>query len=201
MRNSKPLFLINDQQAKIFELYVFGKDSVRSNDHIHLTFFQIFDCLLLLCRGPESAQQFHTYRKFLHPLHKGIINLLRKNRCRCKISYLSALLYFLKCGTQRHFCFAVSHIPADKPVHNPGTLHITFGILNSTELILCLFIWKHFFKFSLPYSIRTTDISFLFLTHCIKLYQFFCNIFNCPTNLALCFIPLLSTKFVQLRSL
>ena len=201
MRNSKPLFLINDQQAKIFKLYIFGKNSVRSNDHIYLTFFQIFDCLLLLCRSPESAQQFHTHRKFLHPLDKGIINLLCKDCGRCKISYLSALLHFLKRSTQSHFCFAIAHISTDKPVHNLSAFHITFGILNGTELILSFFIWKHLFKFLLPYSIRTTDISFLFLTNRIKLYQLLRNILNCTSNLALCFIPLLSAKFIQFRSL
>ena len=199
MCNPETLFLINDQKSQIFKLHIFGKDSVSSDDHIHLTLFQIFDGFFLLCRSPETAEQFHAHRKLFHSLDKSIINLLRQNRCRRQIRHLSALLHFLESRTQGNFCFPIADISADQTVHDLRALHIPLGIFNGAELILCLLIRKHFLKLSLPYRIRTTDIAFFFLTHRIKFHQFFCDIFYRTTDFAFGLIPFLSAKFIQLR--
>ena len=172
-----------------------------SDDHIYLPFFQIFYGLFLLSRSSKSAQQFHTYRKLLHSLDKGIVYLLGKDRSRSKISHLSALLHFFKRSAQSYLRFAITYITADQSIHDLCALHIPLCILDRTELILCFFIWKHLLEFSLPYCIRATDIAFLLLTHCIKLHQLSGNIFNCTADFTLCFIPLLSAKLIQLRNL
>ena len=77
------LLLIYDQKTQIFKFHILGQDPVGSDHHIHLSFFQIFNCLFLLGRRAETAEQLHTYRKFLHSLDKSIINLLSQNGGRC----------------------------------------------------------------------------------------------------------------------
>ena len=68
MCHSKALFLIYDKQPQIFELYIFRKQPVRTDDNIHLAFSQIFDGTFLFRRTPETAQQIHANRKVFHAL-------------------------------------------------------------------------------------------------------------------------------------
>ena len=124
--------------------------------------------------------------------------LLGKNGSRHQINYLAAFLNCLKRSSQSNFCLPVTNVTTHKAVHDFGTFHILLGILNGCQLILCLLIRKHFFKFLLPDRIRATDIALFFLAHCIKLHQLFCDIFYRTFNTALCLVPLLSAKFVQL---
>ena len=191
MGYAETLLLIYDQQSQILKLHVLRQDPVGSDDHIHLTFFQILDGLFLLGRSAETAEKFHTYRKFLHPLGKCIINLLRQNGSRGKICHLSALLHSFKCSTQSYFRFSVSHISADQTVHDLRTLHIPLGILDGTELILCFLIREHFLELLLPYRIRSADIS-LFLLPCgIKFHQVLRNILYRSPDFAFGLVPFL----------
>ena len=171
------------------------------SDHdIHLTFFQILNRFFLLGRSPKTAQQIHTHGKFLHSLDKCIIMLLGQNGRRNQVHDLAALLNFLERRPQSDFRFPVAYISAHQSIHNLRAFHITLGILNGSKLILCLLIGKHFLKLLLPYRIRSADIAFLFLTGCVKLHQFLCDILYCTSDLCFGTIPFLSAQFVQLRN-
>ena len=197
--DAEALFLVNDQKPQILIFHIFGQYPVRADHHIHLSFFQIFNGLFLLGRGAEPAQQVHSHGKFLHPLDKGVIDLLGQYGGRHQIHHLPALLYLLKGGAERHLRLAVSHVAAHKAVHDLGALHIPLGIFYGGELVLCLLIGEHFLEFLLPYRIRAADIAFFFLAHGVKLHQFPGDIAHRSLYSCLCFFPFLPAQLIQLR--
>ena len=172
---------------------------MRSDNYVNLSFFQICNGFLLLGRCTKTAQKIHSHRKLIHSLYKGIIDLLCKNGSRYQIDDLTALLNGFKRRTKGNLCLTIAYVPAYKTIHDLGALHIFLGILNCSKLILCFLIRKHLLKLPLPYRIRSTDISFFFLTDRIKLHQFLRDILNSTTNSGFCFFPFLTTKPIQLR--
>jgi len=172
---------------------------VCSYNYVNLSFFEITDRLLLLRRCTETAQKIHTYRKLIHTLYKGVIDLLCKNGSRYQVNDLPALLHGFKRRTKRNLCLAISNVSAHKTIHDLGTFHIFLGVLNRSKLIFSFLIREHFFKLSLPYSIRTAYIPFFFLADRIKFHQFFRDILDCTFHSGFCLFPFLTAKTVQLR--
>ena len=86
-------------------------DSVCSYNYVNLSFFEITDRLLLLRRCTETAQKIHTYRKLIHTLYKGVIDLLCKNGSRYQVNDLPALLHGFKRRTKRNLCLAYPTSP------------------------------------------------------------------------------------------
>ena len=84
-----------------------------TNDNIHQPLAQILQCSLLSGRGAEPGKHIYPHRKILHSLYKGIVMLLRQYGGRHQIHHLLVVLNRLKSSSQRNFCFAIPHIPAD----------------------------------------------------------------------------------------
>ena len=85
--------------------------------------------------------------------------LLCKNCRRHKVSNLFSFLYSLKCRTYGNFSFSVSDIATYKSVHDSCAFHIRLSISYGIKLVISLLIWEHFFKFFLPYSVRSKCIT------------------------------------------
>ena len=153
-------------------------------DHnIHHALFQVCDGLPLLCCRPETGQHVDSHREILHPLYKGIVMLLRKNRCRDKINHLFSLLYCLKRRTDGNFRLPVANIPTNQAVHDLRALHVLFRRINGKQLILRLLKGKHLFKFPLPDRILSARITVFLLTRRIKLHQILRHLAGCFPDL------------------
>ena len=201
MSHTETLLLINDQKTQILEFHILGKNSVGTDHNVNLAFSDSLDGLFLLGGSTETTEEIYLHRKLLHTLYKGIVMLLGKNSSRYKINNLTALLHSLKSCSQGNLCFSVANIAAHKAVHDLCAFHIPLGVLDRCQLILCLLVREHFLKFSLPYSIRATDVALFFLADSVKLHQLFCNIFDSSFDTALGLVPLLPAQLVQLRCL
>ena len=170
---------------------------MRTDHNIHKSLFQVLHSLLLFCTCSEPTKQVHSHRKILHPLHKGIIVLLRQNRGRNQINDLLSLLHRLEGSSDGNFRLAVSHITADQAIHNLAALHILLSSRNCSKLILRLLKGKHFLKFLLPDCVLSVLETIFLLTDGIKLHQILCHLSCCLPDLTLGFIPFLGSKFVQ----
>ncbi len=73
----------------------------------------------------------------------------------------SLSLYSLKCRTYGNFGFSVSDISTYKSVHDSCAFHIRLSISYGIKLVISLLIREHFFKFPLPYSVRSKCITIL----------------------------------------
>ena len=127
--------------------------------------------------------------------------LLRQNRSRHQIYHLLALLNGLKCSTNGHLCLAVTYVTANQAVHNFGAFHILFGCFDSTDLVRCLLIRKHFLKLSLPNGIRPILKTCGLLPVCIEFHQIPGYTLYCGTHFLLGFGPFLCAQLTELRYL
>ncbi len=98
---------------------ILRKDAVRSDHDVHLPFFSDPSSrFFLLARRAETRQHIDPHREILHPLHKGIVMLLRQNCGRHQIHNLLTLLNRLKGRPESDLGLAVAHIAADQSVHD-----------------------------------------------------------------------------------
>ena len=176
MTDTKTLFLVNDQQSQILADHIFGKNTMGPDHNIHRSFSQTFNRCLLLLWCPETTEQFHIDWEILHTLCKCIVMLLCQNGGRHQINNLFILLHRFKRRTDCHLSLSKADIAADQTIHNLLALHICFCRFNGKPLVVGLLIWKHFFKFPLPYGIRSVFKTFLVLTYRIQFYQFLCDL-------------------------
>ena len=58
---------------------------------------------------------------------------------------------------------------------------------------------KHLLKLALPYRIRPILIAFALLSGGVQLHQLFGYLFDGPSYLCLCLIPLCAAQFIELR--
>ena len=150
MGDAKPLFLIYNQQTELLKCHILGQQPMCSDHDIHLAGFQISNRLPNLLRCTETTQQPDLDRKFLHTFFKCIIMLLCKDRSRHKISNLSAIVYCLKCRTDRNLGLTKAHITTDQTVHNLAALHVCLCLCDRFLLVIRFLIREHFLKFLLP---------------------------------------------------
>ena len=106
-----------------------------------------------------------------------------------------------ECRTYGNFSFSVSDIATYKSVHDSCAFHIRLSISYGIKLVISLLIWEHFFKFFLPYSVRSKCITLLVLSYWIKFHKILCYLLNSSVNLCFGLIPLDTSKFIQLRLL
>src|SRR5262249_29495246 len=79
MKNTEPLFLINDDQAEVFEYEVPGNETVGANDDIHTALAQQLQHLLLFGRRTKTAEHFDPHRIIEHALPEYFEMLLSEN--------------------------------------------------------------------------------------------------------------------------
>ncbi len=113
--------------------------------------------------------------------------------------HLLALLHRLKRCSDGNLRLAITHIPADEPVHNLLALHVPLRGLNRKRLIFRLLKWKQLLELPLPYRIRPVYETFRLLPDRIKLHQLFGNLIDCASDTALRFFPFLPVQTVNLR--
>ena len=198
MGNPEPLLLIYDQKPQVLKLHILGKDPVGADDNIHHALAQVLKGPFLPGRSTEPGQHVDPHREILHPLDKRIIMLLGQNRGGHQVNHLLAVLDRLKGCPQRHLGLAVSHIAADKPVHNPSALHIRLHRVNGIQLVVRLIVREQFLKLPLPHRVMAVLESGLFLSGSIKLNQVLGNLLDRPFYPGLGLAPLRTSQLVKL---
>ena len=139
-------------------------------DHdIHQTFFEILDHLFLLRRRPKPRHLLNPDRIILHPLHKGIVVLLRQNRRRHQKNNLLAVLHRLKCRADCNLGFAIANVPADQAIHDFVALHV---------------------------PLLRKSVAFPVLARRIQLHQILCDLIHCRPDTGLGLVPLLRSELV-----
>ena len=85
--------------------------------------------------------------------------LLGKNRRRTEKGSLPAVKNTFHHGAESDFCFSEADIPAQKPVHGNGGFHVLFDFKGTAQLIVGFRIREVFFKFTLPFAVRSERIT------------------------------------------
>ncbi|MNZ61357.1 hypothetical protein D3C78_794500 [compost metagenome] len=127
--------------------------------------------------------------------------LLCKDRCRHKHGNLLAFNCRFKGGSNRNFCFTVSNIPAQETVHRTSLFHILLDFFDCPNLVPCLFIRKHIFKFLLLRRILLKGVARRCLPLSIQLDQIIRDILYRRTDFIFHTSPFITAELVYFRLL
>jgi len=150
VRHAKALLLVDDQQAQILESHISRKQTVCTDDNVHLAGCQSFDDGMLFRIAPESREHLDDHRVGAQSASKGGIVLLRENGGGHEHRDLLAIHDGFEGGAQGDFGLAIAHIADQQPVHGTWLLHIRLDVLHGAELVIRLHIWKGGFHLVLP---------------------------------------------------
>ena len=136
----EPLFLVDDDQSEVPELYVLLEEPVRPDDHIYGAGRKVLQESLVVLRALESREHPDPGGKGREALGKVIIVLLGQQGGRYEHGDLAIIFDRLEGHSHRDLCFTVSHISAHQPVHGLGGLHVTLDVVDGAELVRRLLI-------------------------------------------------------------
>ena len=106
------------------KLDVFGEQAVRADKDVHLARRYFFDNGLLFLPSSKARNHFDVDGKLRKSFLECLEMLKAQNRCRREHCNLFAVLHSLEGRAHGHFCFAITHIAAEKPIHRRGRFHV-----------------------------------------------------------------------------
>ena len=127
---------------------------------------------------------------------KGIVDLLREDRCRDQIDHLLFFLYGFKGCPERNLRLSVAHISTDQAVHDFLALHVPLRIIDGGELVIRLIVGEHLLEFLLPHRIRSVLESLRVLSRRIELHELLRDLPDCRADLCLRLRPLGPAKLI-----
>ena len=148
--HAEALFLVHNQQTKVFEFDFLVKQLVRADHDIDRPGFQFFEQQALLRAGFVAREQLDRHRMALEPLQSGQVVLAREHGRRHKDGGLLARKHALHHGAQRNLGFAETHIAAEQAVHRPVGLHIHFDFRDAAQLVVGFLVGESVLKLALP---------------------------------------------------
>ena len=196
--HAEALLLVHDKKTQVLELDVLGQKSVGADNNIAESLGDFLDSLLLLRGRAEAGKHTDSDRISAHPLAEGVVVLLRKDGRGDENSHLHALLDGFEGGPDGNLCFAIADVAADQAVHNPVALHISLGLFDGRELIVCLLVGEHLLEFLLPHSVGAELMPLLLPARRVQLHEVLCDLVHRALDFALGAGPFLRAELVEL---
>ena len=106
------LLFVNDHQAEVAELQVFGEQPVRADHDVHFAGLDALDDLLLLLGAAEAAQHLDVDGKGGEALLEGLEVLEGEHCGRRQNDDLLVVAHRLERRAHTDFGFAVAHVAA-----------------------------------------------------------------------------------------
>ncbi len=153
MFDAKTLLLIHQHQAEVAEFNVLGKQPVRADGDIHLTFGQLDKAGLQLLGGTETAEHLHTHRKGLEAAFEGLEMLKCEHCSRRQHGHLLAVPQRFERRPHHHFRLAETDVAAKQAVHGLGAFHVALDILDGVDLVFGSGEFEGIFELPLPVAI------------------------------------------------
>ena len=147
------LLFIDDHQAEVAELQVFGEQPVRADHDVHFAGLDALDDLLLLPGAAEAAQHLDVDRERGEALLERLEVLEDEHRGRRQYHHLLVVAYCLEGGAHADFSFAVADIAAQQPVHRLAGFHVALDVAGGLELVFGLVVLERIFKLALPLAV------------------------------------------------
>ena len=117
MFDAESLFFVDDDQAQIEKLDVFGNQAMGPDHDIDLAAFHACDVFFHFLRRAKPAEFGDIERKFAHAFLEVLEVLFGEHGGRNEDPDLVAIFDRLESGPHRDFGFAESDIAAQQPVH------------------------------------------------------------------------------------
>ena len=134
-RHTELLFLVDDQQAQVFELEAGTENLVRADKDIYLSFLQSFLDVRYFLGGPQPADIVDRARESVQAGAESFEVLEGEDGSRYQHSHLFGIADGLEGGADGHLRLSEAYIAADEAVHRAAILHILLDRLCGTLLI------------------------------------------------------------------
>ena len=130
-------------------MYILSQDAVCTDKNTDLSVAKAFEHCFGLCRRTGTAQIFHPAGKPFQAFTEGLKMLIRQYGCRHQYGHLLIVSHRLKCGTNSHFRFSETYIPANQTVHGAVTFHVCFYFSRRFALVRGILIDERRLQFPL----------------------------------------------------
>ena len=157
--HAKALFLVNNYQAQIVRIYVCGKQSVCSYQHIYGSVGKSLKRFFLLSRRNKTRKYAYLQIKRSKSREKRLVVLLSQDGSWAQNHNLTSILACLKCSSQRHLCLAKAHVSAKQTVHWLARFHVQLNVCNCAFLVWCQLIREAGFHLLLSGSVQRERIT------------------------------------------
>ena len=138
LRDSEPLFLVEDHQPEILRDHVAAEHPVRPDQDLHLALCEVLQHLLRLGGPPEARDHLDADREVAEALLERVPVLLGEDRRRAEEQRLLPVDGGGERGAHRHLGLAEADVAADEAVHRPRHLEVFLDRLDRPGLILGL---------------------------------------------------------------
>jgi len=148
--DTEALLFIDDDEAEISKVDIFGADAMGANDEIDTAFADTFEDGLLLGIGLEAGEGFDAKGVTGESGFEGAFVLFGQDGGGDQDGDLFAKFAGLEGSADGEFGFAKAHIAADKAIHGPGAGHVAFDFREGGELVIGFFVGEFVFELFLP---------------------------------------------------
>ncbi len=197
--DTKALFFVDDQQAKVLELQVLREDAMRSDEDIDFAVGHTLEDHLLLLRGTEPGDHLDVDGEVGETALEGFEVLEAEDRCGREDSDLLPILHCLERGAHGDLGFAVTNVSAEQAIHRLRGLHIGLDVGDGIELVVCLVEVEGVFKLALHVGIGREGSSLSGLALRVELQQLRGHVGHRLLDPRLGLLPTLRTQPVELR--
>src|ERR1019366_724884 len=167
----KALLLVDNYQAQIFELDVFGEQAVGADCDVDSALGQIHYRSLQLLGRAKPAEHLHAHREGLEAAFEGF-EMLKYQYCSWRQDNdLLAVPEGFKSGAHDDFGLAESNVATEQAIHGLRALHIPLDLGNGGNLVAGGGEFEGVLKLALPITIRRVDEAFGHLAGGIKFKQ------------------------------
>ena len=135
VQDAETLFLVDDDQAEIFEGDILAEEAVGADHDVHAPVAQSGERLLLLLRRAKTAEQADGHRIIGHAFAQGLPMLLGQHGGGREEGDLLAAHHGFEGRADGDFRFAETDVAADETVHRFGRFHVLLGIGDGAELV------------------------------------------------------------------
>ncbi len=151
--DAEALFFVDDEQAEVLELDVFGKQAVGADEDVDLAGFDFLENDFLLLGGAEAGDHLNVNGELREAALECFEMLETEDGCGCKHGDLLAVLHGFEGGAHGDFSFAVAHVAAEEAIHGGGGFHVVLDGADGGELVVGLVVIEGVFEFLLEFVV------------------------------------------------
>ena len=201
MFHAKALLLVDNHQAKLFELDLGVEQLMRADHHVNCAFAQRFQGFLGRCRRLEARQRLDGDRETGETFAEGFKVLLNEQGGRHENSHLVTVHHCLESCSQCDFCFSKAHVSGEQAVHGSRRLHILLDFVDRAQLVRRLLVGEGIFHLSLPWGVGREGVAFDARACRVELDQVGGDFAHMLLGFSFRFCPVGTAKFVEFRLL
>ncbi len=151
--DAEALLLVDDEEAEVAELDVFGEDAVGAGDDIDGSVGDARKHGLGVFGSDETAEHFDASGEGSETAFEGFVVLEAENGGGSEDGDLFSVAESFEGGAHRDFGFAEADIAAEQAVHGVLAFHVALDVARGVELVLGFGVFEGVLELALPAAV------------------------------------------------